>query len=125
MRRWRIPILATTLATGLLLSASLTSAQAPSPPMYYQKASIPIPPWGPLSTISIDISWVNPTNHMLAIGDRSPLAGGAIEIFDTQNYRFIRPAGLGKFVGVAPTGSAGPNGVTWVSETEVAGGSSD
>jgi hypothetical protein len=125
MRRWRIPILAITLATGLLFSASITSAQAPNPPMYYQKASIPIPPWGPLSTISIDISWVNPTTHMLAIGDRSPLAGGAVEIFDTQNYRFIRAAGLGKFVGVAPTGSAGPNGVTWVSETEVAGGDGD
>lgn len=61
-------------------------AQAPAPPTYVLKASIPIPTWADLDTLSIDISWVNPATHTLVVADRSP-AGGAIEVFDTASLR--------------------------------------
>src|SRR5438093_418472 len=107
MRYIRVPILAATLAFALIASTGAALAQD-GPPKYMLKAAIPIEPWFNLTTISLDISWVNPEGTQYAFGDRS---AGAIEVFDAVNHTFIESAGKGSFVGVAPTGFAGPNGV--------------
>lgn len=119
------------LVIALTCAAVLATALAPAahgqetnPSQYTLKASIPIPPWQAVdpSTISIDISWIDPANGLFVIGDRST---AGVDAFDTNSYTFLQTAGQGSFVGTAPTGSAGPNGVTVVGPREVAGGDGD
>jgi hypothetical protein len=117
-------VLAMTIAFGFALVVSTAAAQATNPVPYALKTRIPIPTWAGLdsSTISVDISWIDPAFGLFVIGDRT---GAAIETFDSKRYTFITAAGQGAFVGPGPTGTAGPNGVTIVGPNEVAGGDGD
>jgi hypothetical protein len=74
------------------------------------------------SSISVDISWIDPNAGLFVIGDRT---AAAVQTFDANHHTFLTAAGQGAFVGPAPTGSGGPNGVTVVGPTEVAGGDGD
>jgi hypothetical protein len=121
-RRLLPALVALGLAGSLLVTGA--HAQAAQPVPYALKTRIPIPTWAGIdpSTISVDISWIDPTSGLYVIGDRT---GAAVETFDINRYTFITAAGQGAFVGPGPTGSAGPNGVTVVGPNEVAGGDGD
>ena len=108
----------------LVVLVPAAGAQATNPLPYALKTRIPIPTWAGVdsSTISVDISWIDPDFGLYVIGDRT---GAAVETFDVNTYRFVTAAGQGSFVGPGPTGLAGPNGVTVVGPNEVAGGDGD
>ena len=128
MRQLRLPILAVILASAIALSIPAAKAQAPTPPSYTLKAAIPIPTWDDLTTISVDISWLDPDTQTYMLADRSPTGGsggGAIEVIDAASYTFTRAAALGRFVGIGPTGTGGPNGVVSVGPNEAAAGDGD
>ena len=120
MRHRRIRVLASSLAPifilTLALAGSAVRAQSGSAPTYYEKTTIPIPPWNSLENISVDISWVDPASHTMVIGDRT---GNAVEVIDTNSYSFVRAAGQGQFAGRLATADGGPNGVAQVSLTEM------
>ncbi|MEA2641726.1 MAG: hypothetical protein QOF51_3120, partial [Chloroflexota bacterium] len=122
MRLSRIRLLVPLLLAGLAMTASFASAQAPAPPTYVLKTTIPVPTWAGLDTIAIDINWVDPATQTLYIASRPP--GGAIEVIDAANNTFVRAAGRGQFLGVSAAGN-GPNGVASVSPVEVAAGNGD
>lgn len=122
-RRLGVSLIAATLVATVAVIPS-AGAQATNPPPYALKTRIPIPAWADAdpSTISVDISWIDPSAGLYVLGDRT---GAAVETFDTNSYTFMTAAGQGEFVGPGPTGSAGPNGVTVVGPNEVAGGDGD
>src|SRR5438067_5760924 len=126
MRHRRIRVLASSLAPifilTLALAGSAVRAQSGSAPTYYEKTTIPIPPWNSLENISVDISWVDPASHTMVIGDRT---GNAVDVIDTNTYRFVRAAGQGQFAGRLATADGGPNGVAQVSLTEAVAGDGD
>src|SRR5438477_3867143 len=123
MRHPRIRVLASSLAPVIILTLALAGsavrAQSGSAPTYYEKTTIPIPPWNSLENISVDISWVDPASHTMVIGDRT---GNAVEVIDTNSYSFVRAAGQGQFRGRLATADGGPNGVAQVSPVEAVGG---
>ncbi len=113
------------LASVLALSvAAPVVAQPSSPSPYGLLTRIPVPAWQDVDpgSISIDISWIDPNAGLFVIGDRT---AAAVETFDANHHVFLTAAGQGAFVGPGPTGSAGPNGVTVVGPSEVAGGDGD
>jgi hypothetical protein len=120
----RVIALAVTIVSAFALVVPTAGAQATNPVPYALKTRIPIPTWAGVdsSTISVDISWIDPAFGLFVIGDRT---GAAVETFDAKRYTFLAAAGQGAFVGPGPTGSAGPNGVTVVGPNEVAGGDGD
>src|SRR5712691_9471575 len=126
MLHLRLVALASTIVSvlTLLAVAPMVGAQSANPLPYALMTRIPVPTWAGIdsSTLSIDISWIDPDAGLFVIGDRT---GAAVETFDTNGYRFIAAAGQGAFVGPGPTGAAGPNGVTVVSANEVVGGDGD
>ena len=116
------PVLGFALALAVPFTWSVVGAQPGAAPTYYEKTTIPVPPWGPLENISVDISWVDPASHTLVIADRT---GNAVEVIDTSTYRFVRAAGQGQFAGRLATADGGPNGVAQVSPTEAVAGDGD
>src|ERR1051326_8558540 len=113
------------MCLGIVASlAPSAGAQPVNPQPYALKTRIPVPPWAGVdpSTISVDISWIDPNFGLFVIGDRT---GAAVETFDVNTYQFKTAAGQASFVGPGPTGLAGPNGVTVVGPNEVAGGDGD
>jgi hypothetical protein len=107
---------------GILVVGAIATRAQSAAPAYYEKTTIPIPPWASLENISVDISWVDPVGHTLVIADRT---GNAVEVIDTQAYRFLRAAGQGQFAGRLATADGGPNGVAQVSPTEAVAGDGD
>ncbi len=120
----RVIVLVATIVSAFALVAPTAGAQTANPLPYALKTRIPVPTWAGFdsSSLSVDISWIDPGYGLYVIGDRS---GGAVETFDANRHTFITAAGQGNFVGPGPTGSAGPNGVTIVSPSEVVGGDGD
>ena len=80
---------------GVVFFGALATRAQSAAPAYYEKTTIPIPPWASLENISVDISWVDPVGHTLVIADRT---GNAVQVIDTQAYRFLRAAGQIRFV---------------------------
>lgn len=124
LQRRLVVIALTSAAVVAMAFAPGVQAQQTNPLPYALKTRIPIPVWAGIdpASISIDISWIDPTNGLFVIGDRT---SAAVDTFDTNSYTFLQAAGQGSFVGPGPTGSAGPNGVTVVGPREVAGGDGD
>jgi hypothetical protein len=124
MRYRRIFTVALASALALAVTAPAFGQPTMNPVPYALITRIPIPAWSQVdpSSISVDISWMDSDAGLFVIGDRT---GAAIETFDADRHTFLTAAGQGAFVGAAPTGSGGPNGVTVISRSEVAGGDGD
>jgi hypothetical protein len=124
LQRRFVVIALTSAAVFAMAFPSGAVGQETNPTQFALKTRIPIPPWAGVdpATISIDISWIDPTNGLFVIGDRTT---AAVDTFDINGYAFLQAAGQGSFVGAAPTGTGGPNGVTVVGPREVAGGDGD
>jgi hypothetical protein len=95
--------LVVSVGVGILLLASAGGVAAFQNPIQLQTIIHP-----PISS-SFDISYVDNILGEYFFADRT---NNAVDVFDAKTDKFLGYAGHGQFVGVGPSGAAGPNGVT-------------
>ena len=117
-RYWRLALLAAVAAPLLLVGSAASAANPPALRLLYTIAINGTKASPNTQMFSFDISWVDPTNGLYFLGDRS---NAAIDVIDTTGaftgtpdtlFGQIGGAAFGFAGDTGSTATSGPNGVT-------------